>query len=170
MANQTNTLDSLFDNIYIGHSTEDASKLKKETWDIKHASEKDEQEAERKKAEAEKPKSPSETSFKDDPLSYVKDKAETFLTIAKQDPVLAVKTVPEVAGAAGVLLLTVLGVLLGGIGGASKSPKVQEKAKQAKDKAAEAKDKVADAAATGAEKAQAEVNKRTTRSSTAGDS
>ena len=160
---------SLFDNIYIGHSVEDAQKLKQETWDIKHESESAEKEEERKKAEAEKPKSPLDLSFKDDPVGYIKSKTETFLTIAKQDPITAVKAVPEVAGAAGVLLVTILAVLLGGIGGASKSPKVQEKAKQAKDAAAETKDKVADAAATGAEKVQTEVNKRTTRSSTAGD-
>ena len=162
-------LPSLFDNIYIGHSIEDATKLKEETWDIKRASEKAEQEAEAKKAEAERPKAPGEKTLKDDPVGYVKDKADLFLTIAKQDPLEAVKTVPEVAGAAGVLLVTILGLLLGGIGGASKSPKVQEKAKQAKDKATEAKDKAADAAASGVEKTQAEVSKRTTRSSTAGD-
>lgn len=167
--NFANYMDSLFDNIYIGHSIEDASKLKEETWEIKHASEAAEQEEARKKSEAEKPKSPSELSFKDDPVTYVKERTDLFLTIAKRDPIEAVKFVPEVAGAAGVLLITILGLLLGGIGGASKSPKVQEKAKQAKDKAAEAKDKAVDAAATGAEKTQAEVSKRTTRSSTAGD-
>ena len=35
--------DILFDNIYIGHSVEDAEKLKVETFDVKHAIEKAEE-------------------------------------------------------------------------------------------------------------------------------
>ena len=44
--------DILFDNIYIGHSVEDAQKLKAETWDIKHPIEVAEEEETKPKDEA----------------------------------------------------------------------------------------------------------------------
>ncbi|KAL9060497.1 MAG: hypothetical protein Q9162_000670 [Coniocarpon cinnabarinum] len=159
----------LFDNIYIGHSIDDATKIKEETWDIKSASEKAEQAANQKKAEAEKPKPAGESTFTEDPVSYIRDKTTLFLDLVQQDPLVAVRTVPEVAGAAGVLLVTILAILFGGIGGAAKNPQVQEKARQAADKASDAKDKAADAASSGVEKTKEEVNKRTTRSSAAAE-
>jgi calnexin len=152
--------DILFDNIYIGHSVEDAEKLKAETFDIKRP-------VEEKEEEANKPKPPTDSgaatvSLKEDPVEYIKQKVNAFVTIAKTSPVDAVKQVPEVAGAAGVLLATILAIALGGAG--ASSPQVQAKAKEAADKAKNAKDKAVDAAATGVDKAAAEVNKRTTRS------
>jgi len=64
--------------------------------------------------------------------------------------------------------MTVIAVIAGALTMISSSPQVQQTAKNAKDKtvasAKDAKDKVVDAVATGSEKVQAEVNKRTTRS------
>lgn len=158
--------DILFDNIYIGHSIDDAEKLKAETFDLKQPAEKADEEANRPKP-ADPPKSPSDLSFKDDPVTYVKEKVNLFVEIAKRDPVQAVKFVPEVAGGIGVLAITIIAILasaLLGSGAAPSQEQLKAQAKKAKATAVDAKDKAAEAVATGAEKAQAEVNKRTTRS------
>jgi len=159
--------DILFDNIYIGHSVEDAEKIQKETFDLKVAAEKAEEEANKPKVD-ETPKSPSDLVFKDDPVKYVQEKINLFIEIAKRDPVEAVKFVPEVAGGLGVLLVTVLAIIVTTVVGSGAAPskeQVKAQAKKAKDAAVDAKDKAAEAVSSGAEKAQAEVNKRTTRSS-----
>ena len=161
--------DILFDNVYIGHSIEDAQKLKAETWDIKRPIEDAEEEATKPK-EPEKPKSPMDLKFMDDPVTYIKEKVDLFITIAKRDPIEAIKFVPEVAGGAGVLLVTVIAILVGTFtAGGSKVPAAKDAAKKAAEKAAEAKEKTAEAVSTGAENVKAEVNKRTTRSSTAAE-
>lgn len=158
--------DILFDNIYIGHSVADAEKLQAETFDLKVAAEKAEEEANKPKP-SESPKSPSDLVFKDDPVRYVKEKTALFIEIAKRDPVEAVKFVPEVAGGIGVLAVTILVLLISVLFGSSAAPSQEQlkaQAKKAKDVAVDAKDKAAEAVATGADKVQAEVNKRTTRS------
>jgi len=158
--------DILFDNIYIGHSIADAEKLKAETFDLKNAAEKAEEEANKPKP-SEAPKSPSDLVFKDDPVRYVKEKTGLFIEIAKRDPVEAVKFVPEVAGGIGVLAVTILVLLVSvlfGSGAAPSQEQVKAQANKAKKAAVDAKDKTAEAVATGADKVQAEVNKRTTRS------
>ena len=158
--------DILFDNIYIGHSAADAEALKKETYDVKIETEKAEEEATKPKA-PETPKSPSDLVFKDDPVLYVKEKFNLFVEIAKRDPVEAVKFVPEVAGGLGVIAVTLIAIIISALVGSGAAPskeQVKAQAKKAKDAAVDAKDKAAEAVATGAEKAQAEVNKRTTRS------
>lgn len=161
--------DILFDNIYIGHSVEDAEALRKETWDLKRPAE-DAEEAASKPKEADKPKSPMDLSFKDDPVTYVKEKLDLFITIAKKDPMEAIRFLPEVAGGIGVAVVTVLALLIGaiGFGSSSTAPSkedIKKTAEKAKDKAVEAKDQAVDAASSGVETAKAEVNKRTTRSS-----
>jgi calnexin len=161
--------DILFDNIYVGHSVEDAEALKAETFDVKIKIEKEEEEKSKPKKEDTPPKSPSDLKFMDDPVLFVKEKWELFLTIAKRDPVEAVKFVPEIAGGLAVGAITLV-LLLGGLfaGGSKAAPskeQVKDKAQQAKDQAAKVKDQAADAVASGAEKVQDEVNKRTTRSS-----
>ncbi|KAH3914609.1 hypothetical protein HBI56_096190 [Parastagonospora nodorum] len=158
--------DILFDNIYIGHSIADAEKLKAETFDPKHAAEKADEEANKPKVE-DSPKSPSDLVFKDDPVRYVKEKTALFVEIAKRDPVEAIKFVPEVAGGLGVIAVTIFALLASlvlGSGAAPSKEQVKAQATKAKGAAVDAKDKAAAAVATGAEKAQAEVNKRTTRS------
>ncbi|KAF1969044.1 calnexin-like protein [Bimuria novae-zelandiae CBS 107.79] len=160
--------DILFDNIYIGHSIEDAEKLKKETFDIKIAAEKAEEEASKPKVD-EKPKSPSDLVFKDDPVLYIKEKVNLFIEIFQRDPVEAIKFVPEVAGGLGVIVVTVLAIIVSALFGGSSAAPSKEQLKAQADKAkkvtADAKDKAAEATTTGTEKAQAELNKRTTRSS-----
>ena len=187
----------MFDNIYIGHSVEDALKLKAETYDIKHPIEAAEDEATKPKP-AEKPKSPMDLKFMDDPILYVREKFQLFLTIAKRDPIEAIKFVPEVAGGLGVLAVTLLAVIVGAIGIGSTTPQAQNAMASAKDMAASAQDKASDLAATaqdkasdvataaknqaattkdqvvtaansGSDRVQAEVNKRTTRSSAAAE-
>ena len=157
--------DILF--IYIGHSIDDAEKLKAETYDIKIKAEEADKEASKPK-ETPKPKSPSDLKFKDDPVTYVKEKVNLFITIAKSDPVEAIRFVPEVAGGIGVLVVTLIAVILGAVGSGSSPPQqVKKAAEKTKESVIAAKDKVAEAASSGADKVQAEVNKRTTRSSAA---
>jgi len=158
--------DILFDNIYIGHSIEDAEKLKAETFDLKHAAEKAEEEANAPKPE-DTPTDASGLSFKDDPVTFIKEKVSLFTSLFARDPIEAIKFVPEVSGTIGAVLVALIAILASSLSGgnaAATKEKAKDAAKKAKDVAADAKDKVTEAVATGAEKAQAEVNKRTTRS------
>ncbi len=158
--------DILFDNIYIGHSVEDAEKLKAETYDVKAAVEKSEEDA-AKPPPPPKPESPTDLKFMDNPVLYLREKVDLFYTLAKKDPVQAVKTLPEVAGGIGVVAVTIIALILGvlGLTGGSPPPQVKKAAEKAKQAAMDTKDQVADAASTATDRAQAEVNKRTTRSS-----
>jgi len=149
--------DILFDNIYIGHSVEDAEKFADETFHEKLAVEQLAELADKPK-ETEKPKSPLDLSFKEDPITYIKEKFNLFIHIAKQDPIGAIRFVPEVPIGLAVGALTLLGVLIGLLTSAAPAP---EKAKKA---AADAKDKAVSGAASAVDSAKAEVNKRTTRS------
>ncbi|KAK4142344.1 Calreticulin family-domain-containing protein [Dichotomopilus funicola] len=155
--------DILFDNIYIGHSAEDAKALADETFFKKHPVEKALEEADKPK-EAEKPKSPSDLNFLDDPKTYIQEKLDLFLTIAKQDPLEAIKFVPEVAGGLAAVFVTFVALLFGLLGlGSSAAPAAKKVAGDVKEKAKDAKDKAASAATTGADTAK-EATKRTTRS------
>lgn len=156
--------DILFDNIYVGHSIEDAEKLAEETFKPKHAVEKSLEEAAKPKQE-EKPASPSDLKFTDDPVTYVKEKVDLFVTIAQKDPIEAIKFVPEVAGGFAALFATLL-VLIASFaaGGGSAAPAVKKAAGDAKAAAKDVKDKATKAAASGAETVKQEANKRTTRS------
>lgn len=158
--------DILFDNIYVGHSIADAEKFKTETFDIKYAIEKQEEEAEEPEPET-KAKSPMDLKFTENPVNYIKEKIDLFITIAKSDPIQAVKFVPEAAGILALGLAAVIATLIGVVSMSSSSPQVKQAAEKVKEASVEAKDKVVDAAASGAEKVQAEVQKRTTRSSAA---
>jgi calnexin len=158
----------MFDNIYIGHSVEDAEKFAAETFQLKHAVEQALELAEKPKEEGnKKPKSPNDLVFMDDPVHYVKEKLDLFLTIARNDPIQAAKFVPEAAAGIAVVALTIVAILVGliGMGGAAAAPAVKNV--DVKGKAVQAKEKVAAAAASGVEavKDQAETVKRVTRSS-----
>lgn len=118
----------LFDNIYVGHSVEDAAALKAETWDLKIAAEKAEEE--KNKPKTPEPSTPGDLSFKDDPIEYIKQKVDLFATIAKNDPIQAIKFVPEVAGAIGVLVVTLLAIIFSAFGGAAAPPAVKDAAKK----------------------------------------
>lgn len=178
--------DILFDNIYIGHSPEDAKALRAETFDVKSAIEKQEEEATQAKNKLEgldkdkkKPASPSDLKFMDDPVFYVKEKLDLFLTIARRDPVEAIKFVPEIAAGIAVVVITTLGLFISAAGiGAQKAPSAEEikakakaASKDAQDKATAASEKISeglakakDSASSSAEAVQDEVKKRTTRS------
>ena len=114
------TEDILFDNIYVGHSLEDAQAFAKETFDVKKPLEKALEEAETK---ADEPESEAK-SFKEDPVGFIREKAFSFIELATLDPVLAIKTQPETAAALGVSVLTLIGMLgaLFGIVGSSQKP------------------------------------------------
>jgi calnexin len=156
----------LFDNIYIGHDEEQAKALKKETFDIKKPKEEELEKASKPKTDEKK--SPSDLVFLDDPVLFVKEKTALFIELFQKNPVDAIKFVPEVSGAIGVGILTLLVIIISAVaGGSSAAPtkeQVQAKATQAKDAVQKAKNEVADAVASGADKAKDEVNKRSTRS------
>lgn len=158
--------DILFDNIYIGHSVEDAEKLKTETFDVKVAIEKAEEDAAKPKPKS-TPDSPMDLKFMDDPIHYIREKLDLFWALAQKDPLTAVKTLPEVAGGIGAVAVTIIALIIGvfSMAGGSPPPQVKKAAEQVKQSAMDTKDQVVDAASTGADKAQAELNKRTTRSS-----
>lgn len=158
--------DILFDNIYIGHSVEDAAKFADETFFEKHPIEQLLELAEKPK-EADKPiKSPSDLVFMDDPVTYVKEKLDLFFTIAQNDPIQAIKFVPEAAGGLAAAFVTLIAIIVGIVSasGSSAPPAVKKTAADAKKTATDAKDKVAEAVASGTEQAKSEVNKRATRS------
>ena len=156
--------DILFDNIYIGHSIADAEKFAEETFHAKHAAEKVVELASKPKEE-DKPKSPLDLTFTEDPVAFIKQKVDLFITMAKHDPIEAIKFVPEVAIGAAVGVLTLLGVLIGVLTAGGASPeKVKQAGKNAKAAAKDGKDKVASAAASAVDQGKAEINKRATRS------
>ncbi|KAI0172334.1 calreticulin precursor [Hypoxylon sp. FL1284] len=155
--------DILFDNIYIGHSIEEAEKFAQETFFKKSPVEKALEDAEKPKVD-DKPKSPSDLKFLDDPVLYVREKLDLFMTIAANDPIQAIKFVPEVPTAVGGLLVTIVALVGIFTMGGSAPQAVKKTAGDAKEKAKDAKDKTAEAISTGAENVKAEVNKRSTRS------
>ncbi len=100
--------DILFDNIYIGHSVEDAEKLRSETFDIKHAIEKAEEDASKPPPPKDEPKGPLDINFTEDPVRFVREKLDLFWDVAKNDPVQAVKFFPDVAGGIGAVAVAIL--------------------------------------------------------------
>ncbi|KAA8644556.1 hypothetical protein EYZ11_001446 [Aspergillus tanneri] len=153
--------DILFDNIYIGHSVEDAEKLRKETFDIKHPVEVAEEEASKPKVDEKAPT--TSVSFKEDPVTYVREKVDSFVGLAKQDPINAVKQVPEVAGGLGALLLTMILIIVGAVG--SSTPAPAPAAKKGKGASGAAKEKTGAATSSSADTDKGKATKRTTRSS-----
>lgn len=152
--------DIMFNNIYIGHSVEDAEKLRKETFDIKHPIEEAQEESSKPKPE--EPEEPETTvTFSEDPVTFVRQKVDQFVALAKEDPIHAVKTVPEVAGGLIALLLTSILVIVGAIGSSSPAPAPEKKGKQA----AAGKEKAGEATSSSADTGKGGATKRATRSS-----
>lgn len=112
------TEDILFDNIYIGHSAEDAKTFAAETFEVKKPIE----------VALDKPATVDEDeddsiSFRDDPISFIRTRVIAFVEAAKLDPVLAFKSQPETGAALVGALFTLfgmLGALVSIIGGAQK--------------------------------------------------
>ena len=116
------TEDILFDNIYIGHSVEDAEKLADETWKVKHDAEAAAKEA-AKEAAAKEDEAEGEVSFKEQPVEFIRHKIYDFIETAKVDPVFAFKSQPETGAAIALFGLTffgMLGAMFGLIGSAQK--------------------------------------------------
>jgi len=158
--------DILFDNVYVGHSIEDAERIRSETFDVKHPLEEAEENASNPEV-PELPEDPSDLKFMDDPVIYIRQKVDLFYGIAKEDPLEAIKALPEVAGGIGALVITIIALLVGivSMSGGSTPPQVRKTVDKVKQSAVDAKDQLVDATSTGAEKAQTEINKRSTRSS-----
>lgn len=111
------TEDILFDNIYVGHSAEDAKKLATETFEIKKPLE----------VAANKPLADDEEeekiSFRDDPVGFIRSRVLVFIEAARTDPLQAFKSQPETGAALVFALFTLfgmLGALVNIIGGAQK--------------------------------------------------
>ena len=95
------TEDNLFDNLYIGHSLEDAQKVEE-------------------KAEAEEA-GDFQTIFKNDPVGFVREKVLEFVEIAEIDFVFAARAMPEVAAGLGPVALFFAGALFSLLVGESSS-------------------------------------------------
>jgi len=123
----TMTEDILFDNIYVGHSAEDAKKLAAETFEVKKPLEV----AHDKPVPIEDDE--EDVSFKADPVSFIRTRVISFIEAAKLDPLSAFKDQPETGAALVGALFTLfgmLGALVSIIGGAQK-PVVTKSAKKA---------------------------------------
>lgn len=153
--------DILFDNIYIGHSIEDAEKLRQETFDVKHPIEVAEEEAQKPKEEEKKAQ--TSVTFQEDPVTYVREKVELFVDLVKEDPLEAVKAVPEVAGGLGAVLITMILIIVGAI--SASTPAAAPAAKKGKEAVGATKEKAAEAVSSAAETAKGSATKRNTRAS-----
>jgi len=114
----TMTEDIVFDNIYVGHSAEDAKKLAATTFEVKKPLE----------VAADKPANvdddeEEQVSFKADPVSFIRTRVISFIEAAKENPLEAFKAQPETGAALiGALfsLFGMLGAMFNIIGGAQK--------------------------------------------------
>ncbi|EJU02798.1 calnexin [Dacryopinax primogenitus] len=131
----TMTEDILFDNIYVGHSVADAKELAAETFDVKHGIE----EAAKAKAKAEETAAAEgpASSWKDDPVAFIRAQVTKFIDLAIIDPVAAFKAMPEVGGALVATALTLLGLLaaISGLVGGSSKPVIKATKPAQKEKA-----------------------------------
>ncbi|KAK2865420.1 hypothetical protein FQN49_003598 [Arthroderma sp. PD_2] len=155
--------DILFDNIYIGHSIEDAEKLKAETYDIKHPIEVAEEEASKPKLSPQVDDDSTTAPFTEDPVAYIRAKIDRFITLAQDDPIAALQAVPEVGGAIAAIVASLL-VIIGMFGLSSPAPPA---AKKETGKAAEKteKEKTAEAVvASGADSGKGDAKKRAAKS------
>lgn len=116
------TEDILFSNIYVGHSPADAKALAEETFHVKSKVEKAADAKEKKAFEADG--DVPEPTFTGAPIAFIRKAILEFVELAKIDPVLAVKTKPETAGAVAIAAFTLFGMLgaLFGIIGAAQQP------------------------------------------------
>ncbi|KAF9581345.1 hypothetical protein BGW38_001682 [Lunasporangiospora selenospora] len=161
--------DILFDNIYIGHSTEDAEKLAEESWKIKFDAEKKQEE----KARPEAPEVKAEKSFKEDPIGVSIRELKEFIEIAREDPMLAMNSRPIVvsvlAGVVGVSFGLFL-IILGLMSGASAESNNVGKAKKTDAVTADDKEEKETKSSKGKSKEESAARKRTTAAASAGKS
>jgi len=115
----TMTEDILFDNLYVGHSVEDAKALAAESFEVKKPLETALDKVDSPEDEAEE----KVGSFKEDPINFIRQKVFTFIDAAKEDPVSAFKTQPETGAALAAALFTLfgmIGAIFGLVGGQQK--------------------------------------------------
>lgn len=119
------TEDILFDNLYVGHSVEDAKKLAAETFDIKKPLEVAIDKADEPVIEDE---DVEQIVFKEDPIGFLRQKVLTFVDAAKADPVSAFKSHPETGAAFAAVLFTLFGMIGAQIGllGSQQTPIVNQ--------------------------------------------
>lgn len=113
------TEDILFDNLYVGHSVEDAKAFAAETFEVKKPLETALEKSSLPEDEADE----SAVSFKEDPINFIRQKVLVFIDAAKEDPISAFKTQPETGAALAAALFTLFGMvgaLLGLVGGQQK--------------------------------------------------
>jgi len=83
--------DILFDNIYIGHSEEDAQKFAEETWGVKYNIEKEKEEQLNKVSDEE-----PTISFSEDPVKFLRQQIDEFIEAFLDDPLETIKAKPYV--------------------------------------------------------------------------
>ena len=144
----------LFDNIYVGHSEDDANKLAEETWSVKHEIEKTlEPEVE---AESLAGTASGYLGMAQERFNLVKEEVLEFVRLAQDDLVGTVKQLPHIAGLlvlGGLLPLIFLSSLFSG----SSTPKSKKK-KEEDAKSVEMEKPVG--TSSGVESPQKEVKKR----------
>lgn len=149
--------DILFDNIYIGHDPAQAKAFSAETFEQKIKIEQGQEDAEKEQA-AKAADVAEGAGFVDQVRSHV----NTFIGVARQDPIAAIKQMPQVAGGLGAAFAGLLGLvgLVGGVLGGS-SAKVPKDAKKVDAPSAKGKAKeVAASAKASAVQAKDGVKKR----------
>jgi len=125
----TMTEDILFDNVYLGHSLEDAKALAAETFNVKK-----ELEAAAAAVDSAKDEDKEEqvVDFKEDPVAFIREKVFEFIDLAQLDPVFAAKSHPETAASLALAVLTffgMLGVFVSTLFGGSAKPAVKSSKK-----------------------------------------
>jgi len=143
----TMTEDILFDNIYVGHSIENAKEFAAETFDIKKPAE-----AALGKVDEPFDGDEDEITWKEDPIAFVRQKVLAFADLAKLDPVFAFKTHPETGAALAAALFTLLGMIgaLFGLVGGQQQPVITKSSKKTDAPTADDKPKSDDKAETDA--------------------
>ncbi|EPQ30346.1 uncharacterized protein PFL1_01872 [Pseudozyma flocculosa PF-1] len=140
--------DILFDNIYVGHDPAQARDFAKETFDVKLPIEQNKEESTKAEAAA-ADKLAEGAGFVD----QVRGTVNTFIARAREDPLEAVKEMPQVAGGLGAAFAGLLGLvgLVGGVLGGASKPTVTKDGKKVdapSAAAAKAKEVAASAKAT----------------------
>ncbi|KZT08599.1 Calreticulin-domain-containing protein [Laetiporus sulphureus 93-53] len=156
----TMTEDILFDNIYIGHSVEDAQAFKAETFDIKKPLEVEQSKVKKNVKDEDEDEA---LSFIEEPVEFIRQKAFKFIDLAKVDPVAAFKTQPEVGAVMVLSVITFFGMLgaMFGLVGASQQPVTKSSKKtDAPTPDDKQKTEAVPVAAAGGEKKETPVKKR----------
>lgn len=102
------TEDILFDNIYIGHSVEDAKALAAETFDVKKPLEVAEAKPKTKPADEDE----EEIVFAEDPIGFVRQRVLNFIELAQIDPVEAFKSQPETGAGLALAFVTLISMIV----------------------------------------------------------